>query len=131
MTILVLGLVAFIAGGVLIWRFRSPIVYALTMAAVLAASVYASGTPRPRALGVPETIIVVGMQIIPEEAIYLWALGDPPVAYALPWNTEQAEELQEMERDAEASGEMGFGIELSYSGEGAQNEAPPIEAPRK
>jgi len=144
MTAPILGLVAFIAGGILIWwsaardattirfwRVETPVIYALVMAGVLAVSVHTSGMPRPRALGVPETITVVSMQLIPDEAIYLWALGDPPVAYALPWNEEMAAELQEMAREIEDTGAVGFEIELGYSSGGNRHAQPPREVPEK
>ncbi len=119
MTVLILGFVSFIIGGVLIWRFRSPIVYALTMAAVLATFVHTAGMPRPRAVGIPETITVVAVIYAVDEAIYLWAEGDPPVAYALPWSEPLAEQLQDEMLVADETGAMGIEINLgaAYGGD--------------
>jgi len=109
---------AFVLGILAVAFWRHWLVAAGCLAAVLVATVYTAGHPRPRAFGVPETITVWSAQFVPDEGIYLWSLADPPVAYALPWTDEAAMQLQEAMREAEETGLMGTAIQLDWGGYG-------------
>lgn len=99
--------------------------FAMLLPVLLVLTVLGLGYPRPRALGFPETITVVAVQLDPERAIYLWS--DEPVAYTLPWDPALAAEMTQAGAQAEATGEAGFAVELDWSyGEGTrvQDESP-------
>lgn len=113
----ILGFLVLVVGGVALWRFRSPMAFGLVVFACLGAAVYTSGYPRPRAFGFPETITVSAMQLVPDEAIYLWTLGDPPVSYEIPWSDNTARQLQELTQAAEDSGQAGITVNLAYGGD--------------
>ena len=115
------GLLVLVATGlaaVAIWAPRSapPKFAALTLTALLMAGGYIGlmeilGRPKPMQVAwtaeKAEETTVIAAHFIEGEAIYLWLeSGDAPVprAYVLPWSMENAKQLNEATRQAEAEG---------------------------
>lgn len=113
------GVVALVSGlgGIAIWARRpAPIkVVALFLSALLVVTTYAGfiellGRPKPTTLEVVANVegaTVLSAKLLEGEAIYLWLqlAGEPePRSYVLPWNSDQAIQLQEAMREAESEG---------------------------
>lgn len=123
------GLLVLVAAGlaaIAIWspRAAAPKCAALLLTALLMAGGYGAllemlGRPKPMAVEwvadwaggsanqEDSDATVVAMRLSEGEAIYLWLeTKDAPVprAYALPWSLEQAKQLNEAMREAEANG---------------------------
>ncbi len=117
--IFLVGVVALVSslGGIAIWARRpAPIkVVALILSALLIVTTYAGfiellGRPKPAALEFVanvEEATVLGAKLLEGEAIYLWlqlAGESAPRSYVLPWNNDQAVQLQEAMREADSEG---------------------------
>ena len=115
------GLLVLVATGlaaVAIWAPRStaPKFAALVLSALLMAGGYVSlmevlGRPKPMEVAwtaeQAEDTTVVAARFVEGEAIYLWleSIEAPvPRAYVLPWSMENAKQLNEATRQAEAEG---------------------------
>lgn len=95
------------------WGWRSLLTAAVALAALAGGLVMSLGHPRP-AVGAGD-VLVVAAQFDPGVTIWVWTAGDPPIAYALPWTDEAAEQLQEGLRMAEERGEPGTWATMGYA----------------
>ncbi|MCH8181783.1 MAG: hypothetical protein IID55_01225 [Proteobacteria bacterium] len=117
--VLFVGIVVFVTAlaGITIWspRRMSVKVSALALSALLMASSYGGflelmGRPKPASLewlSQVEEATVVAVRMREGEAIYLWLeLETPsePRSYVIPWNAEEARQLQDAMREAESNG---------------------------
>lgn len=117
--ILFVGIVVFVSAlaGITIWSpQRIPVkISALVLSALLMASSYGGflelmGRPKPTTLewiSQAEEATVVAVRMREGEAIYLWLeLEAPsePRSYVIPWNQDEARQLQEAMQEAESNG---------------------------
>ncbi len=114
----IMVLVAAGLAGITIWSRRRIAVklVAIGLAAILMAASYVSlvellGRPKPVVLEWTQAHVdqaeVLAARLHEGEAIYVWLQfpdNPQPRAYAMPWDKEQAEELQQARRKAEAEG---------------------------
>lgn len=111
-------LIATTLAGITVWAHRalSIKVSALVLAALLIATAYAGliellGRPKPTALEWTLDLVseatVLAVSLRENEAIYLWLqfdAGSEPRAYVLPWRMDDAKQLHQAMRQAEANG---------------------------
>lgn len=95
---------------------RQAVAFSLFVLLALWAAVDVLGPPKPKfgtVIQAPalEEMVIASAQFSPGTAIYVWARGEPPVAYTLPWDVKLAAELQAGLREAEKQGREGVKLQ--------------------
>ena len=90
-------------------RITSVVTFFLLAGVVYAGSVSLMGAPKPMKLewSAPKNATVLAARMREGEAIYIWLQApeaDAPRAYALPWNMQMAQQLQNALQESETKG---------------------------